>query len=270
MRDFLSFLTLRARVVGTTAFFVAVLGGAGCGSKSEDSHSNEPDTDSGPVGRDLDASVAVDSGKKPTASSARDGGLSDIKVGADSLACSANLSFHPKGCLCNAGASASCFTGPANRRNANGCHDGVQECVNQGEFAEWGACQGEVRDCADPPTDAGVPGECACKPGAKILCSEDCSQLIICSLTGTKTCGPDGRWGPCREEFLAGLENVSLCKSLYFGCLPGQDDGIYVGACDDSFTCGHVPGVPPILVPGEQTPTPDAGRADAGSTPSVQ
>jgi len=245
-----------------------VLHGAGCSSKPEQGETPDGE-DAGAVQRDLDAGSAAATPKRDARTApGGDGGLGSITVGADSLACSANLAFHPKGCLCNAGSSAKCWTGAPNRRNVGGCHDGVQECQNQGEFAEWGACEGEVRDCADPPVDAGVPGECGCKPGAKILCSEDCAQLIICSLTGTKTCGPDGKWGPCREEFLAGLENVSLCKNLYYGCIPGQEDGLYVGDCDNSFSCGHVPGGPPTTT---TTTPPQHPPADAGlSTPSVQ
>jgi hypothetical protein len=267
MRGYLSFLTLRFRVVtSTTGLLASVLLGAGCSSKPEQGETPDPE-DASPVAQAVDAGRASDGGQRDARAGGGDAslGIGNISVGADSLACSANLAFHPKGCLCNAGSTASCWTGLADRRNVGGCHDGVQECQNQGEFAVWGACEGEVRDCPAPVEDAGVPGDCGCKPGAKILCSEDCAQLIICSLTGTKTCGPDGKWGSCREEFLEGLENVSLCKNLYYSCIPGQEDGLFVGDCDDSFTCGHVPGNPPTTPP-VQTPPVDGGT----STPSVQ
>lgn len=226
---------------------------------------------SDPDGKDLDAGEVTglrDSGSRSDGSTIKrvdGGGLGSLPVGADSPACSANLPFHPPGCPCgDKDDVASCWSGPPGKRNVGRCHDGKQQCGLNGELRAWQACAGEELDCGEVP-DAGAPEECECVPGTKILCSEDCEQFIICSLTGTKTCQPDGTWGPCTEQFLAGLEGVIACKNLYYKCLFDYE-GIYVGDCNSTFTCGHPPGLP-----GENTPpasTPDAG-IDAGANPPI-
>ena len=142
MRSYLSFLTLGFRVVTSTAgLLTGVLLGAGCSSKPEQGETPGPE-DASTVVRVVDAGLGSAGELRDARSAAGDGslGIGNISVGADSLACSANLAFHPKGCLCNAGSTASCWTGLPDRRNVGGCHDGVQECQNQGEFSVWGAC----------------------------------------------------------------------------------------------------------------------------------
>ncbi len=233
------------------AFSVAI---GGC-SSSDDKDGQSRDASSS---ASLDAEVRTDGAiKRPDA-----GDLGSISVGKDSPACNAGLAFHPPGCACTGNQdTAACFSGKLGNRNRGGCKDGVQHCTLQGEFRAWGECEGEVTDCG--PDDAGPPEECGCIPGSKILCSEDCAQLIICSLTGTKTCGPDGKWGPCTEQFLAGLDGVTACKNLYYQCLAKNSEGLYVGDCDQSFTCGHPPG---LLPPDAQDAGVDAG-VDAGPPP---
>jgi hypothetical protein len=236
----------------------------GCSSDPEGDGRNS-DTPSGQAA--LDSGVRAGDAASSAPNKRVDGGsLGSIPVGADSPACAANLPFHPPGCPCSDKDDvASCWSGPPGDRNRGSCRDGTQLCANQGEFRAWTACGGEQRDCGGAAPDAGAPEECECVPGTKILCSEDCEQLIICSLTGTKTCQPDGKFGPCKEEFLAGLDGVVACKSLYYKCL-FADEGIYVGDCDSTFTCGHPPGFPPLVPPAE-TPV-DAG-VDAGPQPPV-
>jgi hypothetical protein len=54
------------------------------------------------------------------------------------------------GCPCSTpGASRGCWSGSAATRNVGACHDGTQACVQEGEYATWGACTGEVLDCGD-------------------------------------------------------------------------------------------------------------------------
>jgi hypothetical protein len=114
---------------------------------------------------------------------------------------------------------------------------------------------GEEQTCG---TDAGVPPpteECGCIPGAVIQCSEDCSVGIICSLTATKTCMPDGSWSTCHEEAGVQLDLPGVqCRNMLHGCtsiltpdMPSaQGDGeIYVGDCSKQFKCGHPPPPPP-------------------------
>lgn len=179
---------------------------------------------------------------RPTA-----GAASVFTVPAGAAVCNESLSFSVPGCACNAPASQACWTGPQGLRNVGACHDGVQTCRLSGEFGSWGPCEGEELSCggdAGTPTEAPeLVGSCPCIPGTTIGCSEDCEALIICSLSGYKTCLPDGTWGPCREtrDISGALENLLGCRSLLHGCFPGNEAGIYSGDCSQAFTCGHAP-----------------------------
>jgi hypothetical protein len=171
--------------------------------------------------------------------------------------CADNRPVKEEGCSCTAGATAPCWSGPVADRNRGKCHDGLQVC-STGEFPTWGACMGEEQDCGEPPpVDAGAPPDedCTCIPGAVIQCSEDCSVGIICSLTATKTCLPDGSWSVCHED-----PNVSVdlpgvqCRNMLHGCFDvltpdspaqGMEGEIYVGDCSKQFKCGHSPPPPP-------------------------
>ena len=56
--------------------------------------------------------------------------------------------LNPPGGMCSrAGQSAPCWTGAASQRNVSPCHDGTTTCVQSGEFAMWGPCQGEQTNC---------------------------------------------------------------------------------------------------------------------------
>jgi hypothetical protein len=157
-------------------------------------------------------------------------------------------------------------------RNVGRCHDGKQRCVSEGqEFATWSACEGQEHDCGQPTED------CGCVPGTIIACDEDCSAALFCSLTGRKTCQPDGTWGPCRETnpnavqvdlgpiidvvrntnswcaavtgtVLAPLTNMAgltvACFNTYFGCCSTVPQGNFSGDCAAAFTCGHPPQSP--------------------------
>jgi hypothetical protein len=196
----------------------------------------------------------------------RDGG-NPLSVGADSELCDEpSLPLRPAGCECKPGEKVGCWTGKPGDRLRGECHDGVQTCEGTGEFGTWGPCEDEQQDCGEG--DAGpAPDDCLCVPGTIITCSEDCSELIICSLTGTKVCQPDGTWSRYREGNLDNLANTNLCRNVFFGCLSQNFGGVFLGACDDAFTCGHPPGLFPPAPP--ESPG-DAGTpADAGG-PSIQ
>lgn len=168
--------------------------------------------------------------------------------------CDAHQTWKPEGCACRAGETAACWTGPAADRNSGACHDGLQICSGGSEFASWGPCTGEQKECG---TDAGVPpppdDDCSCVPGAVIQCSEDCTVGIICSLTATKTCLPDKTWSPCREDMGVELDLPGVqCRNMLHGCFdvltpdaPASSNGeLYVGDCSKQFKCGHAP--PPV------------------------
>jgi hypothetical protein len=195
------------------------------------------------------AGVSGSSGLNPMGSNPLEGGDGD---------CAADRSFKLEGCPCRSGETAACWTGSAADRNVRDCHDGLQLCVANDEFSTWGPCMGEQLDCGEP--DAGTPDEpppqdpppsthCACIPGAVIQCSEDCSALIICSLTATKTCLPDRTWSPCREDLsvAVGLPGFQ-CRNMFHGCLTAPEDSefagqgeVYVGDCSEQFECGAAP-----------------------------
>jgi hypothetical protein len=164
-----------------------------------------------------------------------------------------NSPFKVEGCACTAGETSACWTGFPADRNMGKCHDGLQVCEGTAEFASWGECKGEELTCG---VDAGVPEieeECQCIPGAVIQCSEDCSVGIICSLSATKTCLPDGSWSTCREELGVPLDAPGFqCRNMLHGCLSelSPDDApyvgeIFVGDCSKQFKCGHAPPPPP-------------------------
>jgi len=191
--------------------------------------------------------AAANSGVPAGGSAASGGGSSD--------ACATGGLFQKEGCPCRSGETAACWTGPVADRNVGMCHDGLQVCSGgNSEFASWGPCMGEQLSCG---TDAGVPPppdeKCTCIPGAVIQCSEDCSVGIICSLTATKTCLPDGTWSTCREDVGVTLDLPGVqCRNMLHGCLDvlspegqqGQSE-LYVGDCSKHFKCGHAPTDPP-------------------------
>lgn len=84
-------------------------------------------------------------------------------------------------CDCAVGESQACWPGDPAMRGRDGCADGTQRCVADGEFARWGACEGwtdcEPRECTpESPFEAGslLP---ACKDGV----DNDCDGRVDCS-----------------------------------------------------------------------------------------
>jgi hypothetical protein len=174
-----------------------------------------------------------------------DGGGVVIEVPADASVCGVHLPFKPAGCACNVGEKLACWTGPADRRLVGKCRDGVQTCLATQEFGAWGACEGEVLDCGEPPPPPNE--ECGCKPGKIVGCDEDCTAFVFCAPFSTKVCQPDGKFGPCRESLLPTGEDSNACLNVFHGCLPGSLDGVYVGDCGKVFTCGHPPSAPAMV-----------------------
>jgi hypothetical protein len=184
--------------------------------------------------------------------------------GGDAAACSNGVAS--SGCACTqAGQTAACWTGPADKRNVGMCHDGTTQCVRNGEFTQWGPCQGEQLNCGGtggngaedaggaPDTgtgtggmgteDSGGPGHgsnggepCGCVPGSIIWCDEDCIANIYCSSHGQKNCLPDGTWGPCQET----MNSIApfACEHVGLGCAScNNGQGFYLGNCAPDFPC---------------------------------
>lgn len=190
------------------------------------------------AGRVPDASATqIDAGiPSPTPPTGGQG----FAVPEDSKVCGVDLPFKPPGCPCDVGDTTPCWTGPVDQRNVGQCKDGVQTCQGGQEFATWGTCEGQVLDCGEPsqpPAD-----ECPCVPGAIVGCDEDCEALVFCAPSSTKVCQPDGTFGPCREALLPTPDtNLLGCINVFHGCFAENDQGVYVGDCSKTFTCGHPP-----------------------------
>ena len=216
-----------------------------------------PGTNQGTAGSGVPAgSAGAPAVSTPAPSGTTAGGTQGNGPSADG--CAANLPFKKAGCSCQAGETAACWTGPAADRNIGKCHDGLQICSGNSEFASWGPCMNDELDCGTdagvppPPPDAGEPPppmDCPCVPGAIIQCSEDCSTGIVCSLTASKTCMPDHTWSVCHEDLGVTLDLPGAqCRNMLHGCLDVLSDGtpqpqseVYVGDCSSQFTCGHAP-----------------------------
>lgn len=84
-------------------------------------------------------------------------------------------------CACEVGTTQPCFGGDPANRGGSGCVDGTQTCVDDGEFAGWGACEG-FRDCTPDACEPETHFEAGtwlprCKDGD----DNDCDGLVDCS-----------------------------------------------------------------------------------------
>ena len=140
-------------------------------------------------------------------------------------------------CACDsAGASRSCWGGPAAARHVGICTDGMQSCGMTDEFQAWGACAGEVLpatescgngldDDCDGLTDCADP-DCATSPG----CTPDCQKGAVqpcytgpsgtsgvgACKPGTQSCDATGHWGACTGQ-----------------TTPGSSEAFFNGNCTD-------------------------------------
>lgn len=240
------------KVVGALSGALVALAGGSCSSEAP-SGATASESVRGSAGSGASSAASLDSNALSAEPSGPRGSGTGVgfTVPADAEVCKESLSFSVPGCSCVPPARQTCWTGPAQKRNVGGCRDGIQTCLGPGEVGAWGPCEGEVLTCASP--DGGTPaaetpvpsGACPCTPGVTIGCSEDCEALIICSLSGYKTCQPDGTWGTCREtnDPTGALGNLLGCRSVLHGCFPANEEGVYTGDCSQVFACGHAPGV---------------------------
>jgi hypothetical protein len=234
---------MNARTIGILTAGLSVLAVSGC--KSVDSSANANGGSSGSSTGSGGSAFGLDGG-------------SAFMVSRDAAVCQDDLAFKVPGCSCHGEPNQACWTGQANMRNVGQCHDGLQKCSGDGEFDVWGPCEGENLSCdtgdAAQPEDAAQldgavqpdagGGVCLCVPGVTIGCDEDCEAHIICSLSGYKTCLPDGTWGTCHETAnLAGATgNLTGCRNVLHGCGLGAEEGLFTGDCSGAFTCGKAPG----------------------------
>lgn len=83
-------------------------------------------------------------------------------------------------CECTVGETQPCWPGDPSMRGRAGCEDGVQTCVENGEFAAWGACEGwvdcEERECEPEDPWAADPIAPRCKDGE----DNDCDGRVDC------------------------------------------------------------------------------------------
>jgi len=140
-----------------------------------------------------------------------------------------------EGCSCKVNATQACWPGDPKMRHVGRCKDGVQTCsADDVEFPKWGACVGAVTDCDDPQCQDTAFCACTaetCQPGT----TRWCDGPQYCDW-GQETCGPDHKWGACREvnQHPAGcdpfLYNEVCCENAG-GCCEGIVDHMSYGNC---------------------------------------
>jgi len=83
-------------------------------------------------------------------------------------------------CDCSVGNTQPCWPGDPAMRGREGCMDGVQTCVENGEFASWGACEDwvdcEETECVPEDPWAADPLVPRCKDGE----DNDCDGRVDC------------------------------------------------------------------------------------------
>jgi alpha-tubulin suppressor-like RCC1 family protein len=181
------------------------------------------------------------------ASAGDDSGFAD-----GSLDCSNDNAV--RGCACpSVGATAACWTGPASQRGAPGCHDGVAQCTQQGEFTAWGPCQGEKLDCPNeppapnpngcPPLSAGALHVCAVTPAHGVKCWGYNEEGQLGDGTTTSTTAPVDVVGLTSGVACVAAGEVHTCALMTSGAVKCWGDAISNGSGSQSSVPLDVPGL---------------------------
>ncbi|MFO0649030.1 MAG: MopE-related protein [Polyangiales bacterium] len=130
-----------------------------------------------------------------------------------------------EGCPCAPGTTQECYPAPASTRARGTCRDGSQRCLGEGEFGDWGACEGAVTPADDTCGDR-VDQDCngliddgamCCRAGTTATCYSGPMGTLgrgICR-AGMRTCAADGSPGTCMGETLPRTE---VCNGLDDDC----------------------------------------------------
>lgn len=201
---------------------------------------------------------------------ARDAGLNQHPADASVGLCS---DPNDPGCVCTVGDQRSCFSADAGAGQGT-CHAGLRSCVQNGEFGQWGPCEGEVvpmpeqcngldDDCngqvddlaAQACTTSCGPGQQTCIAGVWGSCSanhplpeacngvdDNCDGLIDNGLTRgcTTACGSGmetcsaGTWGACSAK----AATPETCNGVDDDCDGVVDNGV-TQACTTSCGAGR-------------------------------
>ncbi|HVV86968.1 MAG TPA: MopE-related protein [Kofleriaceae bacterium] len=142
-------------------------------------------------------------------------------------------------CVCQAGTTSACYTGPADTEGVGACVHGTQTCDDTG--MSLGDCEGEVMPAAE-----------VCGDGIDNDCDGVADEGCVCAPGTTIDCYP----GP------QGTEGVGACTSGHATC---DADGSAYGACVEAVT-------PVAEVCGDEEDNDCDGQADEGcvcSAPAV-
>jgi hypothetical protein len=227
---------LPARLVATLSLLLA---GCGAGASQEKGGGGSHD------GSIDDGSIVTDG--------ATDASSSEVMPLDGSAPSCATDSQNQAGCPCaTAGATRACFDGPPSARHVGACKDGTQTCVQDGEFASWGACTGATLPAAESCTtnaDLNCNAQLACKDpecATASACNTSCTNGATRSCytgpagtagvgacrAGTQTC-VGGKWSAtCTGQVVPGAEDCSDAKDHNCNGLPG---------CLDLFACALSP-----------------------------
>ncbi len=141
----------RCRIAGGSLVLALVVASCASGGNGDDGIAGDGLPDAGVTGESGTNEAGTADVQTPPGEASL---LGDAPVGDGNAACTS------PGCSCtpsvgDGGAeTVGCWTGPPSMRNVGACHDGTEQCVQTGESAQWGPCQGEQTDCGDASLDA--------------------------------------------------------------------------------------------------------------------
>ncbi|MBI5535375.1 MAG: hypothetical protein HY898_21785 [Deltaproteobacteria bacterium] len=149
-----------------------------------------------------------------------------------------------EGCACKIGESQKCYPGPPTTRNVGECKDGSQKCVQSGEFAAWGPCEGAVLpsdDIADGKDNDcnGTPDDSKCAPDQtkdQEVCADgvdnDCDGLYDCDDPDCPPCHEGGCGDGVDNDVDGKIDCLDPdCPPCTEDCANGGDDD-YDGLVD--------------------------------------